>query len=198
VIEGSFSPITAKLDELSDEVWNIREWHKLAEKYLHTVARDVGAIEPGSSRSVFAIGADKVVKIAFNQFGREQNQREEFVYDYHGDTGLILPVFAGADDGRWIVMAQAKRLAKWKDLWGVFGMAPSVVLDALNGDEWSIGEVKKNRTATAVLKLIKKAGLEAADIIKPESWGLQGGKWRLLDYGLGRGQVKRAAIFKQF
>lgn len=150
-------------------------------------------------REVFAIGGDKVVKIAFNQFGREQNQREELYYDWYGKTGLVLPVFASAEDSRWIVMAKARKMATMKDLWGMFGTAPMTIIDALNGDEWSLEEIKKNRVAMAVYNLIKGTDLHAGDIVlKPESWGWHGGKWRLLDFGLGRGQMKRAALFKQF
>lgn len=195
ILESNQSKIASMLDLISDETWEIKAWYEKSEKYLDKKTKHLGA---GMGRSVYDIGGGRVVKIAFNQFGREQNQREEAAWDDYGSSGVIMPVYDTAEDSRWIIMGMATKEATMKDLWNLFGVAPATLAYAVKGDPDSIEAIKKNLVAKKVVKLGKVMKLDMADIIKPDSWGWYKGDLKLIDYGLGHGQVHRAGKFKQF
>ena len=187
--------IPSVLDSISTEFFELKEWYKQSKRYLNKKAKHIG---DGMGRSVYDIGGGRVVKIAFNQFGKEQNQREEAAWDDYSSSGIIMPIYDTAEDSRWIVMGMATKEATMKDLWNLFGVAPTTLAYAVQGDPESIEAIKKNLVAKKVMKLGKIMKLDMADIIKPDSWGWHKGHLKLIDYGLGRGQVHRAAKFKQF
>lgn len=51
-------------------------------------------IDNGSSRAVFAYGADKVVKVVCQEAGRTQNKKEVEMYERYGKKGYLAKIYA--------------------------------------------------------------------------------------------------------
>ncbi len=67
-------------------------------------------ISSGSSRIVYLIDNDKVLKLAWNKKGIAQNEIESEYSNYHDLSDIIAKVFDAHPDNLWIEMELAKKL----------------------------------------------------------------------------------------
>lgn len=77
------------------------------QRYCRQHLKRIGS---GSSRVVFLVDDEKVLKLAKNPKGIAQNEREAGFHD--SDIGLFAKTFEVADDSTWIEMEAAKKVTQ--------------------------------------------------------------------------------------
>ena len=145
----------------------------------------------GSSRIAFRVDDERVLKLAFNEAGVEQNRVEATV----GADGYVNDIFAGVLSAdlqlRWIEMYLCDTINR-----GEFEEGVGIPIHSLrNGlyhlemgyfqpDDWA--DIKINPTFVAVIDYVKKYGItEWGDLFAIIHWGRHpDGRIVLLDYGL--------------
>ena len=185
--------------------WYDEDGEKSTDEYwaMFDAAKSFGLtyLGRGSARRVFAIGSDKVVKLAKDKRGLAQNKIEAFAGNDSFASEILAEVYDyDAVDFAWII---AERLTPLED--GEESIAEELIgvpwtdikkMLGVKGDELAPSftfEVKPN------LKFMKNfesflhryAGLLEGDIAKTSSWGIKkDGSLALLDYGITRKAFK--------
>ena len=103
------------------ESFNFEEFKKIksfAGKQKYAKQHLLGKVGAGTSRAVFRVDDEKVIKIALNEKGLAQNSAESEGYKQNYDA--IARVFDVDQDDMWIEMEMAKRVSpkRFKELTG--------------------------------------------------------------------------------
>lgn len=115
--------IQTDISEIYPESWNIDEFKKLSSfnarvKYCEEKLKRISS---GSSRIVYQIDEEKVLKLAKNQKGVAQNEQEiQWGNDgYYGD--ILAKVFDYDENNLWVEMELARRInpRKFQEIIGV-------------------------------------------------------------------------------
>jgi len=174
-----------EFEQIESKYYDLEDWTVEAIKYLEATGME--RLGSGMGRIVYLVPAG-ALKIATSQFGREQNQQEDYMFFKHEDLGVLLPVLNSADDGRWILMPQAKPAAA-SQLRSWLGVPIEIFGEATNDPEARKHVTSKN--AKALLQLVEDEEMVMADVLKPDSWGIWKNRLYLLDYGLAKDIAKR-------
>ena len=126
-------------------------------------------IGSGSSRRVYDLGNDYVVKIAKNDAGIEQNRAEYYISseDYFG---IFAEVSGVSNDYRMLVMRKAKKIKDIRSVWNYFNAE----------DKYEFRHSKQMQ------RLKEKYRLLLGDFEKTSSWGIIDGRPVIIDYGFTR------------
>ena len=169
-------------------------------KYYLKTRRDTKLLGQGSSRYVYKIGSDKVIKMAIGARGMAQNKAEADA-ELCGHGKYYAEVYEHADDYSWIVSELAMPVSKeeLEDLLGtdlesleealmsLIDQAKGVSEDDQFEPEYkSYKRLRRSSWLRGLMAMVEKCDLEPADITKPDSWGVRkNGKPILIDYGMG-------------
>jgi hypothetical protein len=98
-----------------EEFKNIKSF---AGKQKYAKERLLGKVGAGSSRAVFKVDDEKVIKIALNQKGLSQNNAES--EDYKQNYDVVAKVFDVDQDDMWVEMELVKKVTpkRFKELTG--------------------------------------------------------------------------------
>lgn len=102
--------IEKPLEEDYPSSWNIEEFKKMSSfnKRIQYCKQHLQQISSGSSRIVYKIDDQKVLKLAKNQKGLAQNEIEESYSTFEDLSSITARVFAYDDNDLWIEMELAK------------------------------------------------------------------------------------------
>lgn len=174
-------PLLKKISELS----SFDDRVALAEKYFDKLG-------VGSSRTIFKIPSDLVLKVAHNDKGLVQNFAEMKPEMQKPCTN---PVLAADVKGKWIIVKFTEDVTKEKFKKFV-GFTFDSFMEALfykfnnESDKWTqpsnYDEILESGLFKCMVKLVVDCDLQIGDIDKPSSWGILNGKVVLRDYGLTR------------
>ena len=205
-VEDSTNPLDWIIAAYEDyRSWHDEDGEKSTDEYwaMFDAAKSFGLtyLGRGSARRVFAIGSDKVVKLAKDKRGLAQNKIEAFAGNDSFASEILAEVYDyDAVDFAWII---AERLTPLED-------GEESIAEELIGVPWTdikkmLGvkddELEHSYTSWAEpnLKFMKNfesflhryAGLLEGDIAKTSSWGIKkDGSLALLDYGITRKAFK--------
>jgi hypothetical protein len=158
-------------------------------------------IAQGSSRIVYFIDSEKVLKLAKNKKGLAQNEVEIDYSDDYMLTNIVAPVYDYHENFLWLEMALAKKVKKsdFKRITGIdfdgFGdvlvSADSLYRDKnlrFKVDQDLVEEVMNNEFTSGVYDYVANFDVPASDMRRINSYGLikVNGKEQLaiIDYGL--------------
>lgn len=150
----------------------------------------IDRINSGSSRAVFAINDNVVLKIATSKTGIDQNKVEYKTYEKVETCSMITRIFYYNTDFKWLISERTIRQVKDSDF-GVYGADSLNLLVAAAErpkDADRLIDTKKDPKSLKDLQdLISKFGLLAGDLL-PNNWGIVERKGQeypvVLDYGL--------------
>lgn len=175
-----------------------KKFKSLPERYYYLkTRRNVKKLGSGSSRIVYLVNNDFVIKLANGNRGNGQNKSEVMAV-WCGDPKYYTEIYDYASDYSWLFVEMAYPI-KAKDFEKYFGFSLSELYDALaysfhffktpndkeEYDDSAYRKLRKNSWFKGLEKMINACGLEPGDIGKPNSWGItKNNKIVLLDYGL--------------
>jgi hypothetical protein len=151
----------------------------------------------GSSRAVFLISSRKVLKIAKNEAGVEQNRTEVSIARDPDVTPVVTHVFDRDKKFQWIVselVREIKDPAEFQKLtgtpWELFVdiLTPEEVegddVDTLVNDDARTEVIASNPIILAAMELAANYELALSDLVDLEHWGKTAdGRAVMLDYG---------------
>jgi len=149
-------------------------------------------IGEGSSRVVFKLSEDSVIKIAKNEKGVSQNLEESKPQMQRDCTNRIL---LSDTHGNWIVVRLAKRISKnrFKELTGFdFDSFSNLLFYKFNNeasgwkDSKNYNDIMSSDLFECLTSWIIECDPQIGDIIKIDSWGEVDSKPVLMDYGLSK------------
>ena len=161
---------------------------------------DQVAVGRGSSRYVYLIDNDKVLKLAMNEAGLAQNEAEVNTITHPRTTKLLLADIYdySTKDYRWILAEYAKRISydQFENLTG-FPFRLILIFGLVDGDFdkfrdrlelFNIHHLLRDETVikffTELAATVKATGLSLGDLAGAEQWGkAQDGRVVLVDYG---------------
>lgn len=176
---GEEYPVGFNLDEFKN-LWSYSKKLKYAEEHL---GKPLGT---GSSRVVYRVDKDKVLKLAKNQKGLAQNEAEiDWANDSYFDN-LLANIFDYDEEKHlWVEMELAIRAKKgdFKRLWGIDLEELYVYLDNFynqnNGrrarfhqDEVTKDRLDNNENVANVLDFMMNSDSQPGDLCKANSWGI--------------------------
>ncbi|MFW2490589.1 hypothetical protein ACN077_18790 [Clostridium chromiireducens] len=127
-------------------------------------------IGSGSSRDVFDLGNEYVIKVAKNKAGIAQNKYEYKISAYD-NSELFAKVIQVSTDFRFLIMQKADKINNIADVWKYFNVTN-----------------KKELFELEELQCIKKNyNLLLGDFARNSNWGLINGRPVIIDYGFTRG-----------
>jgi mRNA-degrading endonuclease RelE of RelBE toxin-antitoxin system len=195
--------IKSDLEEEYPESWNIEDFKKIKSfagrvKYCE---EKLQRISSGSSRIVYKIDDEKVLKLAKNQKGIAQNETEiGFSNDYMWD-GLIAEIFEYEENGLWVEMELARKLSP-KQFQSIVGISFDDYCSGLRYYEHTLkpskyfsrskpekyDEMWENEFTNEILQLIGTYDLPVGDMCRTNTYGIvkrDGGDTIVfIDYGL--------------
>lgn len=208
---------TNPLDWIAAAYEDYRSWHdedgeKSTDEYwaMFDAAKSFGLtyLGRGSARRVFAIGSDKVVKLAKDKRGLAQNKIEAFAGNDSFASEILAEVYDyDAVDFAWIIAERLTPLedgeesiaeeligVPWTDIKKMLGVKDRWRSDArelgVKDDELAPSFTSKAKPNLKFMKnfesfLHRYAGLLEGDIAKTSSWGIKkDGSLAILDYGI--------------
>jgi len=157
------------------------------------------SIGKGSSREVYK-HKNYVIKRALNEFGKEQNQRQDEIYRLGWvNRKLLAPVYAKSKDNKVIIMGYAKPIKKFSNaIKKKLGIEKVKIddprykntheMELLVGQKWEQlmnWEWGPSDAAKILLDLNENKGAYGfgGDFTRPSSYGLIGNRIVLIDYG---------------
>lgn len=175
-------PILKKISDLK----SFDDRIALAEKHFEKLGE-------GSSRTVFKLSNELVLKVAHNDKGIAQNFAEMEPKMQRPCTNHILTADA---KGRWVIVRFTENLTieKFKELMGFsFKSFTTALFYKFNNesDDWEppkdYDEIIKSEFFKCIAELVLDCDLQLGDVDKIGSWGLLKNKILLRDTGLTRG-----------
>jgi hypothetical protein len=179
-------------------------------------ALDLNMIGAGSSRIVYDLGGDYVLKLARDEKGLAQNELEAFAGRDPQVDRIVAKVKDSSDEYAWLVSQKATQLVsekeftdstgvEWNDLRAALGMAGSEDLEATakptrngaqKGPEAGGGCPTGQKFLEYLQNYLKRystsGGMLVGDIAKYDSWGrTKNGCIVLLDYGITLGNFQK-------
>ncbi|MFA5759469.1 MAG: hypothetical protein WC942_08975 [Clostridia bacterium] len=133
----------------------VQDFKNLEDGFLKFARNHFQYIKSGSSRSVFRISKRRVVKIAINQIGLEQNKVEWRISQKKQNWPYITKAIYKDKNYNWVISEFANN---------------------------SITNTKVNKAMYNFGEFISKYKL-SVDLEKPSSWGIKGKRAVVLDYG---------------
>ena len=151
----------------------------------------------GSSRIVYALDALRVLKVALNDEGVEQNEAESDICS----SLVTTKVLDMHEEAYWVISERAQRLTNnasiFEELVGIpFGVFAQALVSHFGKGAFRISEsdsnvLQHNPFFTRMITFIQTTGLALGDATKLTSFGVVGTKVVLLDYGLtGGGSIE--------
>jgi len=151
----------------------------------------------GSSRAIYQLDSNRILKLAKNKKGLAQNITEKEIFLLTRDTEFkedFTVVFDSHVDGFWLVVEQTE-IIQDKDK---FFYLTGVSIDDLENylDRWWFDGILVAKVAfphifelpfaQKIIRLAIKTNLATGDLSRLDSWGIRedGNKLVLLDYGL--------------
>lgn len=198
--------IKGDLEEEYPESWNVEDFKKIKSfagrvKYCE---EKLQRISSGSSRIVYKIDDEKVLKLAKNQKGIAQNKTEiGFSNDYMW-VGLVAEIFEYDENGLWVEMELAKKLSP-KQFKSIVGISFEEYCKGLkyyeferesesNRRYYSLSKPEKydemweNEYTNEILQLIGSFELPVGDLCRTNTYGIvkRDGEDTIviIDYGL--------------
>jgi hypothetical protein len=191
------------VDEDYPQSWSIEEFKKLTSfnsriKYCET---HLQRISSGSSRIVYKIDEEKVLKLAKNRKGLAQNEVE---IEYSGDyllENILAKIYEYDENNLWVEMELAKKLTK-SDFKRIVGFSFDDFAKAVNnvgventgrGFKYQINSelfssMWDDEFITGIFDLIGSWGIPSGDLQRMSSYGIVSGDSNervvLIDYGL--------------
>jgi hypothetical protein len=168
------------------------------EKQFEYADKNLRLLGQGSSRWVYLLNSKRVLKLAINNAGIEQNKNELTVSQNPISKEFTTRVLANAPDVSWLVTELVKPLQSYdagrREFLSLTGFKFSTMTDALYASKNLLKNKKflqdvlrrdKNGFLRKLIRFVKSAGLEVEDISIPEQWGqTPDERIVLLDYGL--------------
>ena len=203
-MDESFNVIEGLVDEDYPSSWNIDEFKTIKsfsgrKKYCE---EHLQRISSGSSRIVYKIDNEKVLKLAKNKKGLAQNSVEA-EYSQYGDLSDILAKIYNADDNNlWVEMELARRVNKndFKRITGYnFEDFANAVhnygVDSGNGrgykhtiDKEIVADMWEDEFVYSIFGYIGDYGVPAGDLTRLSTYGIVKGdgdeRIVIIDYGL--------------
>lgn len=147
--------------------------------------------QEGSSRLVYFIGDNKVLKLAKNKKGIEQNKMESNLEIQKNYSDIIAHLYDYDPNGKWIIQEKLEYIDEsifWKLTRINFGQICSWI-----ESEFIFGNdiLGKKKFCIMLKNLIIDFDLDKQDIVNIKNWGEIGGKVKLLDFGLSNGVRKK-------
>lgn len=189
------------IDEAYPEVFDRRAFHDLRNftQRIKYCREHLTYLAQGSSRIVFAIDDEKVLKLAKNAKGIVQNEGEG-MQDMQRDYGdLVAKIFDSHPLDLWIEMEKAVKISvsKFKQITGIAFNDMGVYLSDLLNNNYhrSLDSQKKifmddNEFMQEVTQLVGNYELLPGDIAKIDSWGVVKRDGRelavLVDFGISK------------
>jgi hypothetical protein len=198
--------IKGDLEEEYPESWNIGDFKKINSfagrvKYCE---EKLQRISSGSSRIVYKIDDEKVLKLAKNKKGLAQNETEiGFSNDYMWD-GFVAEIFEYDEDGLWVEMELARKLSS-KTFQSIVGISFEEYCKGLRYYEYEranasqrryysfskpekYDEMWENEFTNEILQLIGTYDLPIGDMCRTNTYGIvkRDGEDTIvfIDYGL--------------
>lgn len=208
--EAGRKPLTgAKLRNAMGDIWankelfNLETFDELPEelrKYYLKTRRDTKSFGEGSSRYVYKVGPDRVIKVGKGTKGAAQNKAEVDA-ETCGHQKYYAEVYEHANDYSWIISELAKPVSKkeleslltvdldtlYSGLMSLWDQTHGTPKEEQHEDEFKIYKrLRRSSWLRGLLQMIENCDLEPADVVKASSWGVRkNGKPILIDYGLG-------------
>ena len=192
------------LDEaVYPETFNLAEFkaQKSFRARLAYVKARLAPVAKGSSRAVFVIDDNTVLKVAMNAKGLAQNRNEYSIASH--SSYPVAKVFESGDDDVWLEAQRASKItpAMFQQITGIPFRAFGQCLTWWYNDNNGIrrGEPKPvgydeymdwdNEFVEGLLSMIADYNMPPGDMTRPSSWGMVKGKDGqpravLIDYGL--------------
>jgi hypothetical protein len=191
------------VDEDYPQSWSIEEFKKLTSfnsriKYCET---HLQRISSGSSRIVYKIDEEKVLKLAKNKKGLAQNEVEiEYSEDYLLE-GILAKIYEYDENNLWVEMELAQKLTK-NEFKRIVGFSFDDFAKAVNNvgventgrgfkrqiDSELFSSMWDNEFITGIFDLIGSWGIPSGDLQRMSSYGIVSGDSNervvLIDYGL--------------
>ena len=123
-------------------------------------------IGEGSSREVYDLNNEYVLKVAKNKAGLAQNRSEYKIYK-KDNSKLFANILYASDDYNFIIMRKAKKVHDISDVWNYFNVSSKFEFYNLS----------------FIRRLRNKYNLILADLNRPSSWGIIDKKYVIIDYG---------------
>lgn len=188
------------IDEEYPESFKMEEFKKLVSFYerIKYCEENLTHLSSGSSRLVYIIDNDKVLKLAKNKKGIAQNNTEiNLSGDYMLD-GLLAEVYDYEEDGFWLEMEYCKKLTKseFNKIAGVSFDQFIKIIDTLDytrsggrgyiNNHINMDEYVDNEFIMSIQDIILNfSQIVVADLKKLSSWGInKKSNIVLIDYGL--------------
>jgi hypothetical protein len=144
----------------------------------------------GSTRIVFALDAHRVLKVAINEKGVDQNEAESDL----SEAPVTTKVLEMHEEAYWIIAERAIPLESnaeaFLKLVGVpFGTFAKAAMKALGVGNFKVSEVDEKKLEMSpffkqLLRYVRNHDLAAGDATKLTSFGVVGNHVVLIDYGL--------------
>ena len=164
---------------LSDliSIKNARDLRQTCKDYLTLIGG-------GSSRAVFRLNSNQVIKVARHNYGYTQNASECDTFDTYKGLNLFADIINRADDYLWVIQPLATPLsnddARFKQIVDV--------VDHVKCSKEYLGDDVLMQKLYAFL--VETEWKFLGDIAKPDSWGIINGELRMIDYGMNNEAYK--------
>lgn len=165
-------------------------------KRVHYAKEELPKIAAGSSRTVFKIDDEKVLKLAHNMKGIAQNETEVEHYEDPVTNDIFAKVYNYDEKYKWIEMQLAKKMKK-ADFERIVGVNMEDFFDFVRGkghpgkaimDKEKKEELWENEFARDVVDYIGNFNVPPDDLTRKNSYGIveDNGEERvvIIDYGL--------------
>ena len=162
-------------------------------------------ISSGSSRIVYKIDEEKVLKLAKNKKGLAQNKVESDSSNFSDLKGLIAEIYRFDENFLWVEMELAKKMSQgdFKRITGFSFKDFSIAIhnygvDTINPrgsktggvSEEILGDMWENEFVSSVLQYMPNYSIPSGDLMKTSSYGIVNREWGediiLIDYGFNK------------
>jgi hypothetical protein len=197
----NFEIIESLMDEDYPITWNIEEFKALRNfaQRIRYCQEHLQRISSGSSRIVYKIDNQKVLKLAKNRRGIAQNQVEIDVSRDYLLKHIVAEIFESDENSLWTEMELARKV-NLSIFQKVVGISFENFSHALRYFEWSTkaayryskpdnyDELWDNEFMSSIFDIVGSYDFPSADLCKLSTWGLvnRDGQDRIvmIDYGL--------------
>jgi len=180
LVENS-DPILKQLSELKD----FDDRVELAEKHWEKLGE-------GSSRTVFKISDDLIIKIAHNEKGLAQCKVEA---EFDLQKPCVANVVVADPEGKWLIMKFTETMTK-QDFKKIVGFGFETFMNALfyaynnESDDWAepkeYDKIKEHPLFKCLGEMVVDGSCLLGDFDKTSSFGIRDGKVYLRDWGFNK------------
>jgi hypothetical protein len=150
-------------------------------------------ITSGSSREIFEYSPDKILKLAKNDKGIDQNsvENDNFIQTHY--KNIIANVIDSDPDDKWLVVEKASKMStgQFKSITGIdFLNFCNYIQNRIDNKKYPVKDQEKLDNDEFVYNIVDLLGnfdMPAGDATRKNSWGIINNRAVLVDYGLTRG-----------